>query len=192
MTEAQVHKLVAVLAASFPAARGDAGTIAAYQRMLADLDYPAANAAVERLIATSKRLPTVAEVRDAVLALTAGEARNGGEAWGDVLKAIRRYGYMRTPGVDFHFDDPVVANTVRALSWQELCSSENAVADRARFIETYDQLAVRHRRAQLSDGLPAMQRFRALQASQQQAELAAGEAVPIGDLVKQVLKRGDR
>jgi hypothetical protein len=190
MTEGQVSKLVAVLAASYPAAKGDAGTVAAYQRMLGDLDYPAANAAVERLIATSKWLPTVAEIREATLALNVGEIRPGGEAWGDVPRAIRRYGYMRTPGQDFDFDDPAVAAAVKAMSWQELCSSENAVADRARFIELYDQLAARSRRLQLSEGLPAMQRFRALQAAQRQ-EIEPGTAQSIGKLIKLVLRGGD-
>lgn len=190
MTEGQVSKLVAVLAASYPAAKGDAGTVAAYQRMLADLDYPAANAAVERLIATSKWMPTVAEIRESALALTVGEIRAGGEAWGDVLRAIRRYGYMRMPGRDFDFDDQAVAETVKAMNWTELCSSENAVADRARFIEIYDQLAARSRRLQLSEGLPAMQRFRALQAAQCK-EIEPGQARSVGKLIRLVLPGGD-
>ena len=191
MTEAQVTKLVAVLAAAYPAAKGDAGTVAAYQRMLGDLDYPAANAAVEKLLATSKWLPTIAEIREATLALSAGEIRPGGEAWGDVLKAIRRFGYMRTPGRDFQFEDPVILETVKAMSWQELCTSENQVADRARFIELYDKLAATRRRSQLSEHLPAMQRFRALQ-EQQRKQVASGDPEPMGKLITLVLPDGDK
>lgn len=186
MTEREVAKLVAILIAAFPASKITVESSAIYERMLADLDYPAANAAVERLLATSKWLPTVAEIREATLTLYAGEVRPGGEAWGSVLKAIGRYGYMRTPGKDFTFDDPVTAECVAAMSWRELCDSENQVADRARFVELYDQLAVQSRRKQLSEGLPAMQRFRALQAAQAERRLTAGEPQSVGALLKLV------
>lgn len=177
MTKLEVAKLVGVLMASFPNGKVAAETSAIYERMLADLDYPAANAAVERLLATSRFLPTVAEIREAALTLYAGELRPGGDAWGSVLTAIRKYGYVRVPGVDFQFDDPVTADAVRALNWTELCNSENVAADRARFIELYDKLAASARRSQLSEGLPAMQRFRALQAKRDQVELPTDSTV---------------
>lgn len=189
MTELQIKKLVAILVAAFPAGKFTSDTVAIYERMLGDLDYALAQAAVERLLATAKFLPTVAEIREAALTLSAGETRPGGEAWGEVLRAIGRYGYMRTPGVDFQFTDPVILECVRAMTWRELCDSENQEADRARFTELYDRLAKHHRSRQLSEGLPAMQRFRQLQAAQK-AELEPG-AVPIGKLVQLVLKQGD-
>lgn len=174
MTEIQAKKLVAVLVAAFPNSKLTDDTVGIYVRMLADLDYPAANAAVEKLLATSKWPPTVAEIREAAVSLHVGEVKSGGEAWGAVLRAIGRYGRNRTPGVDFELGDPVALETVRAMSWRELCDSENQVADRARFIELYDTLAGQSRRKQLSEGLPAMQRFRALQADQQR-QLEAGD-----------------
>lgn len=191
MTEVQVKKLVAVLLASFPNAKATDETIGAYVRMLADLDYTAASAAVERLLATSRFLPSIAEIREASLTLHVGEQRPGGEAWGEVLKAIGRYGYTRTPGVDFHFDDPVVAECVSALRWRELCDSENQEADRARFIELYDKLAAQQRRRQLSEGLPAMQRWRTFQEQQRQKQLERrDEPASVGSLIKLVLGDG--
>jgi hypothetical protein len=181
MNTLEVKKLVAVLIAAFPAGKITDETVGVYERMLGDLDYPAANAAVERLLATSKWLPTVAEIREAALTLNTGEIRAGGEAWGEVITAIGRHGRNRLPGKDFQFGDPIVAECVAALKWRELCDSDNQVADRARFVELYDQLAARHRRSQLSESLPAMQRFRALQAQQQAKRLE--EAKPIGKLL---------
>ena len=175
MTESQVAKLVAVLMVTYPNAkwiaadlkRDTPGTSTAYERMLVDLDYAAANAAIERLIATKPAFPpSIAEIREAALAVSSGERRAGGDAWGDVLAAIRRYGYARTPGRDFELEDPVVLDCIKALGWQELCSSENQVADRARFIELYDKRAADHRRRELSEGLPAMHRLRMLQSSE--------------------------
>lgn len=199
MTDSEVAKIVAVLMVSYPNARwmpsrpgapGEPdlpGTSTAYERMLRDLDYETTNAAVERLLAITPRFPPgVAEIREAVLALTVGETRPGGSAWGDVVKAIRRYGYMRSPGKDFTFPDPLVAEAVSAMDWVELCSSENQVADRARFIELYDRLAATRRRSQLSESLPAVRQLRAKQELQR---LDDEPAKSLGQLVGEVLKR---
>lgn len=169
MTDTEVARIVAVLLAAFPQSKATPTTSSAYERMLADLDYVVANAAVERLLATAKFLPTIAEIREACLTLSNGEKRPGGDAWGEVLSAIRKYGYVRVPGQDFEFSDPVVAKCIRALGWTELCSSENVHADRARFIELYDAEASQSRTRQLADGLPALKRLQA-----QRPELPAG------------------
>lgn len=169
MTESEAQKLVTVLVTAFPntmvrlSPDQQQQTMAVYRRMLSDLDYPCANAAIERLLATARFMPTVAEIRGVALSLTAGEQIAGGEAWGKVVKAIADQGAYRVPGTDFVFRDPVTVQAVGALGWVNLCLSENQPADRARFIELYDKLAVRQRQLQLSEGLPAMQRFRALQ-----------------------------
>lgn len=170
MNEREAQRLITVLVTAFPSSTSrlsesqQAEFMGIYRRMLADLDYAAANAAVERLLATSRFMPTVAEVRETVFSLEQGEQRAGGEAWGTVLKAIRAEGVYRRPGIDFNFRDPVTLRVVSALSWEELCNSENITADRARFIELYDKLAIQERRKQLSESLPAMQRYREIEA----------------------------
>lgn len=186
MTKPEVAKLVAVMMAAFPSAKVTADTSMVYERMLGDLDYPAANAAVEKLLATSRWMPTVSEIREAVLSLTEGEPKPGGEAWGEVIAAVGRYGSRRYDVGTFlpPFTDPVTAQAVRALGWVALCDSENQIADRARFIELYDKLAINHRRRQLSDGLPAMLRFRALE---EQRQLRTG-STGTGDAIRNVFK----
>lgn len=187
MTEAQISKLVAALAAAFPAAKGDGGTVAIYQRMLVDLDHSAANAAIERLIATSKWLPTIAEIREAALTLGVGEVRPGGHAWGEVTREATRICNLSDSEVA---SDPTVAHpriadqvaveAARSLGWLAIRNrlESDETAFRARFIELYDKLAGQHRRSQLSESLPAMQRFRSLQASDDK-RLEAGEAQPV-------------
>lgn len=186
MTQAEVAKIVAVLLAAFPQSRATPQTSQVYERMLADLDYPAVNAAVERLLATAKFMPTIAEIRETALTLAVGEQKPGGQEWGTVLKAIGRWGTYRVPGVDFKFDDPVTAQCVAAMGWENLCASENQQADRARFTELYDKLAVQERRKQLSDGLPAMQRYRIIQAQEaKRIERTGGSSA--SDAIKQAL-----
>lgn len=173
MTQAEAAKLVAVLLATFPQSRASTATSQVYERMLADLEYPAANAAVERLLATARFMPTIAEIRETALAITVGEQKPGGQAWGAVVKAIASEGVYRTPGRDFEFRDQVTAKCVASMGWENLCNSENQTADRARFIELYDKLAVHDRRRQLSESLPAMQRFRALESQRRTGEITS-------------------
>ena len=98
MNELEAQKLVTVIAAAWPGQvsrltptqQADQQQI--YRRMLADLDYPVVNAAVERLIATSKFFPTIAEIREACVYTIEGDRRTGLEAWGDVVRAIGRQG----------------------------------------------------------------------------------------------------
>lgn len=170
MTNEQAQQLVTVLVTAFPntmvrlSPEQQSQTMTTYRRMISDLDYVAANAAVARLLATQKWIPTAAEIREATLALTVGEKSVGGEQWGSVLNAIRAQGVYRKPGVDFGFVDETTARCVSALGWEELCKSENTIADRARFIDTYDQLATQHRTKQLTETLPAIRALEAQKA----------------------------
>lgn len=171
MTEAQAQELVVYLTAAFAtdfARLGDAqsrATQKVYRDLLVDLDVTAARAAVERLAATSKWLPRVAEIREAALAATLGPVRTGAEAWGDVQRAFQRASADWTPT----FADPVVGRVVRALGWRDLCLSENTVADRARFIEAYEQIAASERRDAQVANLPANRQL----AQARQAAIAA-------------------
>ena len=136
MTQTECQKLVAVLLGAYPQARIAAATPGVYERMLVDLDVKAANAAVERLLATAKFMPTIAEIREAALAVTVGEIKRGGEAWGEVQRLLARYGAKRYDlGWNAPIADPVAAQVVAALGWVALCDSENQTADRARFID---------------------------------------------------------
>lgn len=142
MKPSESANLVAVLMAAFPQSKMTSQTSAVYERQLADLDVECATVAVERLVNTVNWLPTVAQIRFAAAEVKHGPRRLGGEAWGDVVAAMRKVGWYGHP----KFDDSLVADAVRMLGWQALCSSTNEVADRARFVELYDGLAERNRR----------------------------------------------
>lgn len=141
MTKADAAELVAILADAFPSARVTERTCQVYEAMLVDLDQSTAQRAVARLVATSKFLPTIAEIRAAVVDGQHGPRRLGAEAYGDVLAEIRRVGTYDLPT----FSDPLVAECVRQMGWEALCRGTNDAADRARFVELYDGLSVRAR-----------------------------------------------
>jgi Loader and inhibitor of phage G40P len=143
MRKSEVAEIVMMLFASYPAAKTVDKTSEVYELMLADLDYAVTRKAVTRLIATSKWLPTIAEIREACAALSYGPMRLGGEAWQDAMTEVRRTGRYGAP----KFTDPLVAETIRMWgSWQGFCNSpEDDPGGRARFIELYEQLAARAR-----------------------------------------------
>lgn len=185
MTKPETYKLVRVmLATTGQAARHDKqaleAMVVAYHALLADLEYVRCNAAVRALLAVDSRwVPPVSEIRRVVLELERGPVRPGGEAWGDVLKAIGRYGGHRAPGVDFEFDDPEVARCVKALGWSNICNSDmdGQRADRARFIELYGAKAAQERRELQSPLLKDARERR-----------ERGEAFSAGDLVAGLLQ----
>jgi hypothetical protein len=160
MNDIEAQRVVTMLVSAFPSALARLSdeqlrdTMKIYREMIKDVEADLAAQAVRGLIATSRFMPTIAEVREACMIAKYGRRRPGGDAWGDVVKALKRYGYTRSPGRDFSFDDQLVARAVGALGWAELCKSDNSVADRARFIELYDQLANNVRSdAQVSSGV---------------------------------------
>jgi hypothetical protein len=153
----QASAIVKHLLASYPTQRQRMsaddvrGMVLAYSAGLLDLDADSTRRAVDALVKTSEWLPTVAKIRSRVVDVGNGRARKtGGEAWGEVLALISRYGVHRTPGVNFEISDPLVARAVKSFGWRNLCSSEgdSIVADRARFIALFDQLATTSHDAQ--------------------------------------------
>ncbi len=149
MTSDQMQGLFRIILAGWASQRqrltGDdvAEMTKLYAAGLMDLDFDVAHAAVIRIVHTSKFLPTVAEIREAAGVIKHGNRRAGAEAWGEVIAKIRRFGSYRTPGIEFYFEDPITARVVKALNWAELCSGEGSqiMADRARFIDAYDQIS---------------------------------------------------
>lgn len=151
MTEPEAQKLITWLATAFPDAWRflDADQLDAtqklYRYMMRDLDAVACGAAVGRLVATRKKMPLVAEIREATEIQVGGRRALGLEVFSAARKLIGSKGRNRKPGVDFQWPDPVMGEVVEAMGYHYLCDSpdSNLVADRARFIELYDQLASR-------------------------------------------------
>lgn len=63
MTDLEGMKLIKILQSAYPRQEFKEDTIRVYTRMLADLPYAVAQQAVYELLATSRFLPTIAEIR---------------------------------------------------------------------------------------------------------------------------------
>jgi len=150
MTNLEVSRLVAMLVAAFQPPRWSEEAQRIYEEMLADLEFDPTKQAVARLITVARFMPTVSEIRETAMCLQHGPVRPGGEAWGDVMAAVRKVGgYEPCPD----FADPIVARCVERFGWRALCFEGDGTADRARFIELYDRLAREQRLDQVS-GVP--------------------------------------
>jgi hypothetical protein len=118
-------------------------TLEVYAEFLKDLDADVLEEAIKMVVVTCKFFPSIAEIRSACADLV---ARSTGlpsaiDAWGEVLEKIHRYGNTRLGGSVPEFSHPLIANLVRRFGWNDLCLSENEIADRARFLEAYEHAA---------------------------------------------------
>lgn len=193
MTQEECAKLLAQAMLAYPNWLKDVGEtrmaamVATWHRMLADIDYQLADAALAKHIATSQYPPTIAELRSAALSLLPSEFPDPDEAWAEVVHHLQRTGYMRTP----EWSHPVIGKCVTAMwgSWANACASvmtDTLGVDRAQFIRMYQTLTKREREAAL---LPApiremagmlAERFRPPGFDTQR--LPAGEMVHGGDV----------
>lgn len=168
MTKSEVIKLIGVATACFPSMMSKEVDLRpaaeAWYAMLGDMDYPLAEAALKKVIATAKFFPTIAEIREAAASLTPTDMPDGERAWDEFLREKRNHGYLdapqslRTPGdsgiVSFRepwdFSHPAIGATVKAMygSWQasyETMQDEMLGVDRKHFIDMFKTITKRQR-----------------------------------------------
>ena len=125
------------------------GTLEAYAMHFADLERGAAIAAVKRLVATSKWLPSIAEVRGEVAKASLPAAPSAGEAWTEAVRLMSRIGSYRTLGTA---GSPYVNRTLRLCGrWADICQ-EDLTWLRKRFVELYAEVVAGAREAMVVHG----------------------------------------
>ena len=113
-----------------------------WSEMLQDISLDQAKLALKKYIASSPFPPTVSDIRQAITVVTSGYIPDEGEAWGEVLNAIRLYGYMQ-PDKAYDNMGEYTKLAVKRMGWQSLCESENQMADRAHFMSIYKSIKQR-------------------------------------------------
>lgn len=160
MSEPQeILRVLALLGAVYPGFELKELTVEVYIRLLRDLPAPALEQAALDHISRSKFFPTIAELRSSAFDLleTAHPAPEAHSAWLEVQAEIERVGRKGQP----EFSSPLVQQAVEALGWQNLCNSDNPVAERSHFVQVYQAAIGRER--QSARRLPEVQTFIALQ-----------------------------
>jgi len=113
-----------------------------YERMLVDLSYERADGAVDDLIATTMRLPTISRVRRSTIEPDLG-IPTADEAWVAV----------QTRQTELH---ELVAHVTRLLGGTyNIRTSEDPELTRVRFVKVYEQLSRKAVDEALADGVRA-------------------------------------
>lgn len=132
MIVSEAQKLVAVLCAAYPEVELREETVPTYVRFLVDLDRAAAEEAIEDLMATSVRMPTVAEIRRQVINEEL-KLPTAAEAWISISDA--------TKGEELH-DLAKEARELLGGSWAIRTSDQPSIT-RAQYLKIYDELRER-------------------------------------------------
>ena len=131
------------LFAAYPNVQVGIETVAMYVRLLQDIPPDELQTVVDQAVATSRFLPTIAELRDMRHSLARLGAPTWADAWDAVQREIRRVGSYGLP----RFDDPLTERAVKAMGWKAICASDNPATDRAQFRDMYNALAEREETA---------------------------------------------
>lgn len=147
MTEKEVRGILAAIHTMFPRRFPlDPETLPAtvgvwrsvMEMPLGEVKSGSALAATRRLLAVAKHPPTAAEVIEETLSVQLA-GPSGADAWGEVCKAIGRWGRNRWSEARSSFSSPAIADSVDAIGgWVAICGSSNTVSDRARFIDDFE------------------------------------------------------
>lgn len=123
----------------------DNTAIEMWYKLLADLDAQLVSAAVQQHICTSRFPPTVADIREACSKVTTVDRKDWLEGWREVTKCIGLYGYYRPQEAlkALRSFDVTTGRVAEMLGWQNLCMSENQIADRANFRQAYETIQAR-------------------------------------------------
>jgi hypothetical protein len=132
------------LAMLFPRFQLSEETIAAYVRILGDLPADLIEQAAEDIGSRNTFFPAASEIRTAAFELVGKQhgLPTAYEAWGEVVRLAGSVGYTGKP----EFSHPLIKETVESVGgWRMLCLSENQVADRARFVASFDTFVSREK-----------------------------------------------
>ncbi len=123
---------------------------------LQDIPYKVAEAGLQKWVATNKWSPSIAEIREMSTSIVMGDLPDWGEAWNEVQKAIRHFGWYRSEEAKESLS-PLTRKVVERMGFTNLCMSENPQAERANFRMIYETLAEREKKdSQLPQGLRLM------------------------------------
>lgn len=127
-----------------------------WYKQLQDIPYKVAEVTLNKWVATNKWSPSIADIREQATSITQGAAKDWGDAWQDVLRAINNFGTYREVEALESFDE-VTRQVVKRLGFKNICMSENIQNDRANFRMIYEQEIERTKKdAQLPPQLKAL------------------------------------
>lgn len=153
MKQSEVGKLLTLIATAYPDKfKSDDAKINLWHSLLKDIDYPLALLALQSHLSTSAFIPTIADIRKAAAnAQDTDSEIDSGQAWGEVMSAIKNFGIYR-PEEAFQSMNPKAARVAKQIGWQEICLCEEIGVVRGQFLKMYSAFEIRDKGERL---LPA-------------------------------------
>jgi len=144
MTKNEVRDMLGIIAELYPRYFKNPSplTVEAWHRVLGDLDNDLALFALEKHTTTNTFPPSVAEIRAAAVHVTNAPMLTDGEAWDEVTTAMRQYGSYREADALTSMSI-TTRKCVQAITWRELCLTEDIMATRAHFFKIYNSVSRR-------------------------------------------------
>jgi hypothetical protein len=174
-----VAQTVGILSVAFPNWKVTEMTNEVYYQCLGDIPAQELKAAVLHCVGQSGRAfaPSIGEIRGAVAELRSLSANvpSSYQAWQEVQQQIL------INGGDYgnpEWSSPLVEEAVKRIGWRNLRMSEDQTADRARFLQCYEQLVERATKEEML--MPEVQGY---------IENRRAEALQAGEEIKQLLER---
>ena len=147
MTDQEFETVALAIKAAYPNSNvlPDKYTMKVWYRALMDIDFFVVENAVWEHISTSIFPPSIAEIREKGAARLSPMVTDWGEAWEEVQRAIQKYGRYQEEEALSSMNRMTKA-AVRRMGFQNLCNSENLVADRAHFQRMYEEMVKEEKR----------------------------------------------
>ena len=144
MTPQEINQLLKITTANYPnmQERDLKPTAELWLLMLTDIPFEVAKKAVIKVLSTAKFFPTIAEIREAAVMITQPYIPSAPEAWGQVIKAVKNYGFYRELEA-LESLPPSVAKTVRQIGWRDICHSEEPDVIRGQFRRAWEAQTTR-------------------------------------------------
>ena len=144
MKKTETIKIMGMLAAAYPNAKVvTEAQVEVWHECLQDLDTQQTLTATRKHIMESQYYPTIHDIREQIAKINM-RTLEPGEAWGQVQKAIKHYGYYRELEALASMD-PRAAEAARAIGWQQICHtpSDSLGVLRSQYFKIYDGLSKR-------------------------------------------------
>lgn len=116
-----------------------------WYQQLQDIPYNVAEVALNKWVATNKWSPAISDIREACSGVVNGAVKDWGEAWEQVIRAVRMYGSYE-PLEAYKSMDDITRDCVKRIGYINICMSENIATERANFRMIYEQLAERKKK----------------------------------------------
>lgn len=143
MKKSDTIKILGMLAAAYPNMKEiNEIQVEIWHECLKDIDKDAALVAIKKNILESPYPPTIADIRKQVVEVSTPKQLDASEAWGEVMQAIKSYGYYREKEA-MESMSPVAARTAKYMGWQEICHSEKPDVIRGQFLKMYGTVVER-------------------------------------------------